>query len=81
MKKRIAAVCAASAVALGGLAGPASANHGERDPLPPHCEHGQLRAAANAFEKGKLDQFLKHDAKAAACLAGLPPRSLPVPLP
>ena len=73
MKKRIAAVCAASAIAVAGFAGPASAAHKERDPLPPHCEHGQTRAAENATEKFKLDQALKHTLKGGACLLGEDP--------
>lgn len=70
MRKRIAAVCAASAIALAGFAGPAAA---KGPPPPPNCESGQLRAAENAFEKGKFDQAAKHAAKAAACAVGEDP--------
>ena len=70
MKKRIAAVCAASAIAVAGLAGPAVA---AGPPPPPNCESGQLRAAANALKKGKVDKAAKHAAKAAACAAGQNP--------
>ncbi len=69
MKKLIAV--GATVVAMGALAGPAAAQVNQ----PPNCERGQTRAAANAFKKGKLDQFAKHTLKAAACALGKPPRS------
>jgi hypothetical protein len=70
MKKRIAAVSAASALALAGFAGPAAA---QPENEPPNCERGQQRAAENALEKGKLDQFAKHSAKGLACFFGEDP--------
>ena len=72
MKKLIAV--GATVVAMGALAGPAAAQVNPPN-QPPNCERGQTRAAANAFKKGKADQFAKHTLKAAACLAGKPPRS------
>ena len=69
MKKLIAV--GATVVAMGALAGPAAAQVNQ----PPNCERGQTRAAANALKKGKVDQFAKHTAKAAACALGKPPRS------
>ena len=74
LKKLIAV--GATVVAMGALAGPAAAAQVNQPPnQPPNCERGQTRAAANAFKKGKADQFAKHTLKAAACLAGKPPRS------
>jgi uncharacterized membrane protein YebE (DUF533 family) len=70
--KKLIAV-GATVVAMGALAGPAAA--AAQVNQPPNCERGQTRAAANAFKKGKVDQFAKHTAKAAACALGKPPRS------
>lgn len=74
MKVRITAA-AATVVAMGALAGPASA----QVPPPPNCEHGQTQAATNAAKKLKVDQVAKHTLKAAACLAGQPPRNPSLP--
>jgi hypothetical protein len=70
--KKLIAV-GATVVAMGALAGPAAA--AAQVNQPPNCERGQTRAAANALKKGKVDQFAKHTAKAAACALGKPPRS------
>ncbi len=73
MKKLIAV--GATVVAMGALAGPAAAQVTPPLNQPPNCERGQLTAAANAAKNGKVDQVAKHTLKAAACAAGLPPRS------
>ena len=73
MKKLIAV--GATVVAMGALAGPAAAQVNQPPNQPPNCERGQTRAAANALKKGKVDQFAKHTAKAAACALGKPPRN------
>ena len=73
MKKLIAV--GATVVAMGALAGPAAAQVNQPRNQPPNCERGQTRAAANALEKGKLNQATKHTLKAAACALGKPPRS------
>jgi len=70
--KKLIAV-GATVVAMGALAGPAAA--AAQVNQPPNCERGQTRAAANALKKGKVDQFAKHTAKAAACALGKPPRN------
>jgi hypothetical protein len=65
MKKRIAAVCAASAIAVAGFAGPASAQG--KSESAPNCEQGQLRATLNAVRHLDLEQFLKHGEKFVEC--------------
>ena len=75
------AVAAATAV-LTMAAGPASALVPLPTDLgPPQCEKGQLRAAENALTRGNVEQAAKHSAKAAACLAGLPPGQGGLPTP
>lgn len=76
--KRIRLVFAAAAAmaTMTMAAGPASAQVPLPPPVdlgPPQCEHGQLRAAENAAEHLNAKQVAKHTAKAAACLAGIPP--------
>ena len=65
MRKRIAAVCAASAIAVAGFAGPAHAQG--KSESAPNCEHGQFRATLNALRHGDLEQALKHGAKFLEC--------------
>lgn len=67
-------IVATAAVVGGLLALPASAG---AIPPPPECELGQARAALNATQRADVDQAAKHTLKAAQCLLGLPPRSVP----